>query len=95
MLVSDIDTMIVGLLTVLALIFLVLREFNCWYWKINKIVEVLSDISGRLAMIEENTPPIPLMSPHPPSTPPAQPVSISPKEPEIDPRTGRRVYVIE
>lgn len=29
-------------------IFLVLRELNCWYWKINEIVTLLEDIKSRL-----------------------------------------------
>ena len=33
---------VVGL--VLVAVFLVLREFNCWYWKINEGLAVLKDI---------------------------------------------------
>jgi len=30
------------------IIFLILRAFWCWYWKINKIVSLLETISGKL-----------------------------------------------
>ncbi len=29
-------------------LFIILREFFCWYWKINKIVSSLEDIKGIL-----------------------------------------------
>ncbi len=31
-------------LAILLLVFLILREILCWYWKINKIVSLLEDI---------------------------------------------------
>lgn len=37
-------------LGVLILIFILLRELVCWYWKINRVVELLEDI-------KENTTP--------------------------------------
>ncbi|RJQ29325.1 hypothetical protein C4571_01705 [Candidatus Parcubacteria bacterium] len=45
-------------LGVAILIFLALREFLCWYWKINKIVGLLEDI-------KENTKKPPLTSTEP------------------------------
>ena len=30
------------------IIFLILRGFNCWYWKINKIVSLLEEINKKL-----------------------------------------------
>ena len=29
-------------------IFLIAREFSCWYWKINTIIEKLDEISKKL-----------------------------------------------
>ena len=37
-----------GALLVLAVIFLVLREILCWYWKINRMVELLESIDANL-----------------------------------------------
>jgi len=34
---------------VLFLIFLLLRELNCWYWKINEIIKILSRIEAKLS----------------------------------------------
>ena len=36
-------------LVVVAVVFLVLREFMCWYWKINQAVALLEEIKGLLA----------------------------------------------
>jgi len=33
-------------------IFMVLRELFCWYWKINRIMEVLEEIRDRLPKTE-------------------------------------------
>lgn len=38
---------LLGLLFVIA-IFLALREFFCWYWKINKRIEILENIEKHL-----------------------------------------------
>jgi len=35
-------------LAVLILIFLAIREIVCWYWKINRIVELLESIESHL-----------------------------------------------
>lgn len=35
-------------------IFLILRELMCWYWKINHIITLLEKISSRLAYIGSN-----------------------------------------
>jgi hypothetical protein len=34
------------------IIFLLLREFNCWYWKINERVALLDEILVRLEKLE-------------------------------------------
>lgn len=38
---------LVGVL-ILAAIFFLLREFFCWYWKLNRIVDLLQSIDRRL-----------------------------------------------
>jgi hypothetical protein len=43
---------LIGVL-VLALVFLVAREVVCWYWKINRAVELLQSIDARLLAIEQ------------------------------------------
>ena len=40
--------MLTGIL-VFALLFLVLREFFCWYWKINRVVALLENIEANLS----------------------------------------------
>ncbi len=51
---------IIGVL-LLMLAFLALREFFCWYWKINKIVGLLEDIKKNTTRENnEIQPPIPL-----------------------------------
>ncbi len=44
---------IIGLLVVLLLL-LLLREVNCWYWKINRVIELLSQIQKDLAEIKQS-----------------------------------------
>lgn len=39
----------VFLLLILLVAFLVLREFWCWYWKINQMVSLLREVRGLLA----------------------------------------------
>ncbi len=47
------------------IIFLILRELNCWYWKINEIVTLLNNIQGNLQKLasaqegESGTPGLP------------------------------------
>lgn len=43
-------------LVFLVVVFLIFREFFCWYWKINRIVSLLEDISGSLARMAGNRP---------------------------------------
>ena len=33
-------------------LFLLLREFNCWYWKINRRLALLEEIAARLERLE-------------------------------------------
>ena len=35
-------------LLVIVAFFFICREIVCWYWKVNKIVSLLEDISGKL-----------------------------------------------
>jgi len=39
----DIISIVIGV-ALLIVLFLLLREFWCWYWKISKIVDLLEDI---------------------------------------------------
>lgn len=34
-------------------VFLLLREFNCWYWKINRRLALLEEILARLERLEQ------------------------------------------
>jgi len=45
---SHLVSVVLPILIVVALvvIFLICRELNCWYWKINRIVELLEKIAG-------------------------------------------------
>lgn len=40
---------LIVLLAVAVVIFLILREFFCWYWKINEIVRILHRIDSKLS----------------------------------------------
>jgi hypothetical protein len=41
-----------------AVLWLLLREFNCWYWKINERLMLLEDILSRLEKLEgQKSPP--------------------------------------
>jgi hypothetical protein len=41
-----------------AVLWLLLREFNCWYWKINERLALLEEILDRLEKLQpEQTPP--------------------------------------
>jgi len=60
------DSLIVTLLivsAVLFLIFLLLRELNCWYWKINEIIKLLSRIEAKLPNQAVDAPPTSPASP--------------------------------
>ena len=39
---------LIGVAIILFLIFLILREFNAWYWKINEIIRILKRIEAQL-----------------------------------------------
>ncbi len=47
----NLDTLSGGLiaLAVIVAIFLIIREIICWYWKINKAVNLLTDIRDLLS----------------------------------------------
>lgn len=36
-----------------AVLWLLLREFNCWYWKINERLALLEEIVARLERLEQ------------------------------------------
>ena len=38
-------------LAVTVIVFLIIREILCWYWKINTIVSLLEDIKGKLGTV--------------------------------------------
>lgn len=42
-----------------AVLWLLLREFNCWYWKINERLLLLEEILARLEKLESQPPPPP------------------------------------
>ena len=37
-------------------VFLIIRELVCWYWKINRIVELLEEIRGHLSALSGTVP---------------------------------------
>jgi len=39
------------------LLWLLLREFNCWYWKINERLALLEEIIARLERLEQERQP--------------------------------------
>ena len=52
------DAVIVGYIVwviVSIVVALVIRKIVCWYWKINKIVELLQEISNKLSSSMNNT----------------------------------------
>lgn len=48
----DLATLIIFLLVLLG-IFLLCRELNCWYWKINRRIELLEEQNNSLKTIIE------------------------------------------
>ncbi len=40
-----------------AVVWLLLREFNCWYWKINERLALLEEILARLERLEQERQP--------------------------------------
>jgi hypothetical protein len=47
-------SIIIGIIVVLAILFLILREFWCWYWKINKRVALLEEQNEMLKIMNNN-----------------------------------------
>lgn len=45
---EDVIGGMLGGLVVMLLVFLILREVMCWYWKINEVVGLLKEISVKL-----------------------------------------------
>jgi hypothetical protein len=54
------DALLAGLLGVavvvliVALVFLLIREINCWYWKINAALDILREQRNSLQRIEQS-----------------------------------------
>lgn len=46
--------LLVGIL-ILLVVFLLFREFFCWYWKINRIVALLEQIEAKLPSEANNS----------------------------------------
>lgn len=46
------ESLIIVLIVVLLAV--LLREVTCWYWKVNKMVELLQSIDNRLSKIENS-----------------------------------------
>lgn len=44
-------------LGILFLVFLLLRELMCWYWKVNEVVTLLKSIDSKLSNDESNKTP--------------------------------------
>lgn len=53
MLFPEISQSLILYILIAILLFLVMREFNCWYWKINHRLKIQKNIDGRLDDIEE------------------------------------------
>ncbi|MFP3868479.1 MAG: hypothetical protein ACLFUU_09990 [Desulfobacteraceae bacterium] len=51
----DLSTLIIILVAIG--IFFLLREVNCWYWKINERIMLLEEILTRLENLEKGRPP--------------------------------------
>lgn len=47
---------VIGGLIVAIVIFLVCRELNCWYWKINAHLELMENANSKLAAILDRLP---------------------------------------
>ncbi len=47
---QGIDNSVIGALVFGLIIFLVGREFFCWYWKLNKVVSLLTEIRDLLKL---------------------------------------------
>jgi len=45
---SEMMTYLLAFLVIVIVVMLILREFTCWYWKINEIVSLLKDLNERL-----------------------------------------------
>jgi len=39
----------IGVIIGIIIIFLVCREINCWYWKVNEIITILKSIDLKLS----------------------------------------------
>jgi len=46
---------IIIIISISIIVFLISREFFCWYWKVNNIVTLLSDINEKLQKLIDTT----------------------------------------
>lgn len=56
---TDISSGTVISIIIVVVIFLILREFVTWYWKLNKISDTLENIEDLLKEIKDKTSPAP------------------------------------
>ena len=49
---NDVTSFLLITLLVSFVLFLLCRELNCWYWKINLLVKHIGDMSSKLSVIE-------------------------------------------
>ena len=45
---SEVLGIVIAILVGFVVLFFILRELNCWYWKINEIVAIMKEMSGKL-----------------------------------------------
>ncbi len=58
----------IGAFVILFIIFLLIRELNCWYWKINEMVSLLKQINTKLD--QKRSEPLKKVTPNPKPNPP-------------------------
>ncbi len=54
--VSDIGALIFGVLAIVLIVVVLIREVLCWYWKVNRIVTLLESIDRKLTPHREESP---------------------------------------
>ncbi len=52
--INDPVSFLFKLICITFIIFLLIREFWCWYWKINKTIQILKNIDESLINIDES-----------------------------------------
>ena len=51
---DDVVVIILAALLIAFIVFLILRKFICWYWKVNRIVSLLEGIQASLYKLNQN-----------------------------------------